>query len=151
MPVPPPVLPLLPDDVEASFYDAMQTGDLEKLMAVWAEDEAICCIHPGGPALHGAEAIRSSFAEIFARGPVDLQPVAVRRLRGEETAVHQVVEAVRLGSGSEARSVQALASNVYLLTPQGWRMVLHHASPAPAAAAALGMPAGSDHRPVVLH
>ncbi len=148
MPVPPPVLPLLPDEVEASFYEAMQTGDLDKLMAVWAEDEAICCIHPGGAALQGAAAIRSSFAEIFANGPVDLQPLAVHRLRGEDMAVHQVVEQVRLGRGAEAQAVQALASNVYLLTPQGWRMVLHHASPAPATGP--GLP-GPLERPVVLH
>lgn len=148
MPVPPPVLPLTPDDVEASFYEAMQTADLEKLMALWAEDEAVCCIHPGGPALQGLEAIRASFGEIFSRGPVDVQPATVQRLRGEELVVHQVLEQVRLGSGREARQVQALASNVYLLTPQGWRMVLHHASPMPAAAA--GAPGPLD-RPVVLH
>ena len=38
-----------PDDVEAQFYEALQQADLEKLMAVWSDDEDIACIHPGGP------------------------------------------------------------------------------------------------------
>ncbi|HWI81551.1 YybH family protein, partial [Ramlibacter sp.] len=37
------------DDVEAAFYEALQTGDIEKLMACWADEDEIVCIHPGGP------------------------------------------------------------------------------------------------------
>ena len=59
---------LSPDDVEAAFYEALQTGDLEKLMACWADDEEIVCVHPGGPRLLGASQIRSSFEAMFANG-----------------------------------------------------------------------------------
>ena len=38
-----------PDDIEAAFYEALQTGDLEKLMGCWADEDDIVCIHPGGP------------------------------------------------------------------------------------------------------
>ena len=35
-------------EVEAAFYDALHRADLEALMALWADDEEIVCIHPGG-------------------------------------------------------------------------------------------------------
>ena len=37
------------EDVENAFYDAIARADLESLMALWAEDEEIVCIHPGAP------------------------------------------------------------------------------------------------------
>ena len=34
-----------PDDVEAALYEALQRGDIEALMAVWADDDEIVCVH----------------------------------------------------------------------------------------------------------
>ena len=45
-----------PEDVEASFYEAIARADLAALMSVWADDEEIVCIHPTGQRLTGAEA-----------------------------------------------------------------------------------------------
>jgi ketosteroid isomerase-like protein len=120
-----------PDDVEAQFYEALQQADLDKLMAVWSDDEDIACVHPGGPRISGPAAIRASFAAIFANGaiPLQLQPGA-RRLQSLGCAVHHVVERVVLADDRGERSVWVLATNVYLKTAQGWRMVAHHASPA---------------------
>ena len=30
-----------PDDIEQQFYEALQRGDIERLMAVWSDDEEI--------------------------------------------------------------------------------------------------------------
>ena len=38
-------------DAENAFYEALEHGDLEGMMAVWAEDEEIICVHPTGPRL----------------------------------------------------------------------------------------------------
>ena len=46
------------DEVEAAFYEALQRGDLEQLMACWADEDDIFCVHPGGPRQVGAPAIR---------------------------------------------------------------------------------------------
>ena len=73
--VPPPaVLLSTPDDVEAQFYEALLHGDIERLMAVWADDEEIVCIHPGGARVIGAAAIRASFEAVFAGGGLRLRP-----------------------------------------------------------------------------
>ena len=121
--------PSSPDDIEAAFYEAMQKGDVELLMAVWSDDEDIACVHPGGPRMVGAAAIRAAFEAIFANGAVDVQPDKVKRLVTNSCAVHHVLERVRIQTDEGPQQAFAIVSNVYLKTPLGWRMVLHHASP----------------------
>ena len=58
-----------PDDAEEIFYDAIARADLDALMNLWAEDEEIICIHPGGQPLSGHHAIRESWQQIFASNP----------------------------------------------------------------------------------
>jgi ketosteroid isomerase-like protein len=118
-----------PDEIEAQFYEALQTADLERLMALWINDELVRCIHPGGPLLVGATAIRASFAQLFERGPIQVQVVDVQRLATEQLCIHQVRERVVAGT----RTAWVQATNAYLKTEQGWRLVLHHASPGQAA------------------
>ena len=57
-----------PQDAENAFYEALERRDLELMMAVWAEDEEIVCVHPGGPRLTGQEQVRDSWRQIFASG-----------------------------------------------------------------------------------
>lgn len=118
-----------PDDTEAQFYEALQQADLERLMAVWADDDEIACVHPGSGRLVGSIAIRLSFQEILAQGPLDVRPVRVRRLSLPNCEIHHVLEQVRVETPTEVRLAHAITTNVYVKTPLGWRMVLHHASP----------------------
>src|SRR5450631_4297752 len=55
-------------DAEQAFYSALQKSDLEAMMAVWAEDEDIYCVHPSGARLNGIDQIRESWRQIFAGG-----------------------------------------------------------------------------------
>jgi ketosteroid isomerase-like protein len=55
-------------EVEAAFYDALNRADVDALMALWADDEEIVCVHPGGPRLIGHAAIRASWEAILERG-----------------------------------------------------------------------------------
>jgi ketosteroid isomerase-like protein len=118
-----------PDEIEQQFYEALQRGDIERLMATWADDEEISCVHPGGPRLVGAGAIRAAFESIFANGAVNAHPEKVRRLQTHNCSVHSVLEHIRLMSADGPQSAWVVATNVYLLTAQGWRLVAHHASP----------------------
>jgi ketosteroid isomerase-like protein len=117
------------DETEAQFYEALQQGDIERLMAAWADDEEIVCVHPGGPRVVGIAAIRAAFESIFAHGAVDAHPERVRRLQSHGSAVHSVLERVNLMTPEGPRSAWVIATNVYQKTPQGWRLVAHHASP----------------------
>jgi len=119
-----------PDDTEQQFYEALQHGDLERLMDVWADEEEIAVIHPGGPRIVGPGAIRAAFAALFEQGrSVNATPETVRRLRAGDTAIHHVLERVLVPGPQGARHAWVIATNVYLNTSRGWRLVLHHASP----------------------
>ena len=130
------------DDIEATFYEAMQTGDLEKLMDCWADEDDIVCVHPGGPRLVGNAAIRAAFEALFANGTVNAQPEQVCKVESLTSAMHNVVERIAVLTNEGAQHALVLATNVYQRTPQGWRMVAHHASPGAVAGVseALGEP-----------
>jgi uncharacterized protein (TIGR02246 family) len=130
---PPPSPPATADDIEAQFYEALQRGDLERVMAAWSDDEDISCVHPGGARLVGPEPIRASFAAIFRNGPIDARPEQVRRLQSHACAVHAVLERVQASGEEGVQVAWVLATNVYVRGAQGWRLVAHHASPANAA------------------
>ncbi len=116
------------DDTEAAFYDAMQHGDVDAMMACWADEDEIVCIHPDGPRLIGAGPIRAAYESLFAAGPVRVLPRSVRKVEALNCAVHSVVERIELMTDSGLRSAEVAATNVYLKTTQGWRLVTHHAS-----------------------
>ena len=94
-----------------------------------SDDDEIACVHPGGPRMVGPGAIRAAFEAIFANGPIDVHPDKVRRMNTHDCAVHHVLERVQVISDEGPQMAFAIVTNVYIKTPQGWRMVLHHASP----------------------
>lgn len=118
-------------ETEATFYDALNRADLDALMALWADDEEIVCIHPGGARLIGHAAIRASWAAIFASGGLPIVPSQLHETHNLMSSIHTVIEGVTASEGAPAH---LLATNVYVKTPRGWRIVLHHASVAPGAA-----------------
>jgi len=118
-----------PDDIEAAFYEALQQGDIEQLMSCWAQDEDIVCVHPGGPRLLGAVDIRAAFESMFNHGAVRATPLQVHRVLALASAVHSVVEQLEVTLPDGVHQALIMATNVYHKTPEGWRMVAHHASP----------------------
>lgn len=117
------------DDIEAAFYEALQNADLEKLMACWADEDEIVCVHPGGPRLVGMGAIRTAFDAMFANGTIRAWPESVRKIESLASSVHNVRERIEVLTDEGPREAYVIATNVYHKTAQGWRMVAHHASP----------------------
>ncbi len=119
-----------PEDVEAQLYESLQQGDIERLMALWADDDEVVCMHPGGERVIGQAAIRASFEAIFASGGVPVQPEQVHALNLMGTVVHHLVERITVDTPEGQQTGWVLATNVYVKTPLGWRLAAHHASPA---------------------
>jgi len=121
-------------DAESAFYEALERADLEAMMAVWAEDEEVLCVHPAGPRLTGHAEIRRSWAQMFS-GPARVRVHVAQQvaISGGMIAVHSVQESftVEGASRGDAQPAPVWATNVYLRTAAGWRMIVHHASPAP--------------------
>ena len=132
-----------PQDAALAFYQAFEGKDVDAMMATWAEDEDIVCVHPGGPRLVGYEAVRIGWEQLFAgetKLSFRLDEIVVIETVG--LAMQSAVEHVTVGNDPKARGA-AIATNVYLRTPLGWRIVVHHASAAPATAVVA--PAGPLH------
>jgi uncharacterized protein (TIGR02246 family) len=130
-----------PEAAEEAFYRAMQKNDLELMMAVWAEDDNISCVHPGGQRLDGRAAVRASFEQVLSSSPgMQFRLSDVSQFYDQNLAVRVLHEHIRLGKDSSFQP-PVVATNIYHLTDNGWRMVMHHASPTRSA----------DKRPASLH
>ena len=121
-----------PQDAEAAFYEAFMKHDLEAMMAVWADDDEVYCVHPRGGRVTGVAQVRESWRQIFAAAQsVRFQVREQHFLQAMMVSIHSVYEHVTLSGEARARGC-ILATNIYMRTGNGWRMMVHHASPAPA-------------------
>lgn len=138
-----------PMEAEAAFYRAFEEADLESMMAVWADDDDIVCVHPSGNRLCGPEQIRESWRQLFRNGPTLRFSLAGRQLvNGATLAMSSLNENIQV-IGEPGLRHSVTTTNVYLLTTRGWRMLAHHASPASTAPAAPEPP--DPDTPPVLH
>jgi ketosteroid isomerase-like protein len=135
-----------PQDCETAFYEALERADLEAMMDVWCEDEEIVCVHPGGQRLTGYDQVRESWAQIFAgkhRLSVHLSNQV--HMHGMMLAIHSLHENI-LVQGEPQPRTPVVCTNVYMRTASGWRLLMHHASPAPAL-----QPVRAAESPKILH
>ena len=98
---------------------------------------------PGGPRLVGYDAVRLGWEQVFAgdaRLSFRIEDIVVVETVG--MALQSALEHVSVGDDPKARGA-AIATNLFLRTPSGWRMVMHHASAAPTLASVA--PAGPLH------
>ncbi len=118
-----------PEDCARAFYEAFSSVEIDAIMAVWAEDEEICCAHPATAPLYGYAAVRTAWEAIFrnsAKMRLELRDEHWRTTIG--MAVQFAVEWIYVGEEPQPRG-PVFVINAYLRTPQGWRMLSHCASP----------------------
>jgi len=133
-----------PMEAEAFFYQALEQRDLEEIMLAWADDDEIICIHPMGPALEGLQSVREAWSVICDSGQeLSFELDSIRYSESAELAVHVLTERIAM-AGDPPKQASMLVTNVYRQTENGWRMVLHHASPGSA-------DESESEEPVVLH
>lgn len=121
------------EEAEEAFYSAMRDGDVDGMRSVWAEHDSIACVHPGSEPLLGRVAVMEGWMQILHDGIVPVQPEPLSASVGANLAIHLVNERVLDEGGRLIASV--VATNVYELGRDGWRMLLHHGSQTPAAPA----------------
>lgn len=117
------------DEVEAAFYAAFSSADLETMRKVWANSPHAVCVHPMSAALYGHAAIVDSWAGILAKGGGRIAHQTLYRRSEGKLAIHGIEERLLLPQGVEARMH---ATHVYAHDPEaGWKLLIHHASPLP--------------------
>ena len=124
-----------PEAAESAFYRAIEDADIETMMSVWDASDDIACIHPLGSRLNGIEQIRQSWRQMFASGTrLRFRISAVRTISdGSLLSVRLVHENITVLGVDEQPTQPIIATNIYRKGLQGWRLILHHASPGSAA------------------
>ena len=105
----------------ASYYHAFQTGDYVAMTSVWA-DEGVSCIHPGWQLIEGRAEVLDSYRRILANP--DQDPVSCSH-------EHIIIsgDIARVLCVETVAGATLAATNLFMRTAGGWRMVHHHASP----------------------
>ena len=102
-----------PQDAAVAFYHAFESKDIDAMMAAWAEDEEIVCVHPGGPRLAGFDAVRMGWEQIFAgetKLTFRLEEIVVLETVG--MALQSAIEQVSVGDEAAPRGT-AIARHVF--------------------------------------
>ena len=112
--------------IQAEFYEAFCDQDIEKMNAVWSDDDpSIRCIHPGMGALNGKEKVMQSWKQVFQSGKkFEIGPSRVEIEICGKTALCSCIEEQ---PGSAGPGLEAL--NIYRREGGEWRMISHMASP----------------------
>lgn len=121
-----------PPEVEAvteanqRFYDAHEERNLDAMREVWLHSERAVCIHPGWPILRTWPTVEESWRRILegpGRNQFILTNVAID-VSGASAWV--TLEENLVGPGG---TQTVAATNVFVRTDAGWKLVAHHGSP----------------------
>lgn len=118
-----------PEAAEAAFYAAFESRSLDAMMATWANADHIACIHPLAAPLNGRAAVAAGWRSMFeAAGQFRVAVELAHEIREPDRVLRIVREYLTIGHESEPRP-PILATNLFRREADGWRMVVHHASP----------------------
>ena len=116
-------------EVNANFYRAFESLDIQRMAAVWAREDYVKCIHPGWSMLSGWEAVRASWEMIFSNTKeIRFTLIDVRvQIRGPLAWV-VLTENLLSQVQQDVTATTLLSTNIYEKTNGIWQMVHHHAS-----------------------
>ena len=114
------------------FYRALEDLDLAEMDRLWLHEPWVRCVHPGWDVLVGWERVRESLEQIFAgTGWMRVTPTECDIHVFGDVGMVACAENITASRDSDVGVAVAQATNLFRRTPEGWRMIHHHASPAP--------------------
>ena len=114
------------------FYRAFETHDLAAMEGLWLHDPHVRCVHPGWDVLVGWDEVRAAWERILQN--TGWIRVSVTQSHAEvmgDVGLVGCSENITSGREGDVGVAVAQATNLFRLTPDGWRIFLHHASLAP--------------------
>lgn len=118
----------------AAFYAALEGSDIDAMRAVWSDQRDCVCIHPGAEPIHGTASVMRSWSLIMAHTPyiqfflTDVE-VSVVGDTAAVTLTENILAGVTEAGDSGFEGGRAAALNVFLRTPDGWRLWVHQSAP----------------------
>jgi hypothetical protein len=104
----------------AAFYRAFAAGDLPAMAALWSERQPVACVHPGWPALSGRAIVMESWQMILRTPPA---------LSFTDAEACDWGAAGLVLCRERVAGTTLVASNLFVLEDDAWRMVHHQATP----------------------
>ena len=121
-----------PQEAEDAFYDALEEGDLDRLLAVWADTDDISCLLPMYPLIQGRDGVGEVFSQLFSQGHgVELSVSHLNWIQSDDIAIHQVEETILKVPPGTTPPPPFYGTNIYRKDNQGWRLIIHQNAPTP--------------------
>ena len=115
------------------FYKAFNARDLSAMKEIWSSHQNVTCVHPGWSPLNGFEPIIDSWQGIFKNsGNMDIQISDINMLVSNDLAWVSCVEKLYTIASHGVLASKVFSTNLFKLNQDGWKMIMHHASPMPA-------------------
>ena len=119
-----------------AFYDAIESGDADLMAALWVDDAATTCVHPGAQPIHGTGQILRSWTVLMAGvGYIQffLTDVEVSLWPAADPQAATVVCTENIlsdaGSVESFSGGKAVCTSVLVKQAGTWRFWARHASP----------------------
>ena len=114
-----------------ALYAAFEAGDVDLMESVWdvVDPDQLVCVHPGWPMLRGRAAVLRSWSAVMAGTDyiqfflTDVQ-VDLHGAVAIVTCTENVLTSVDVGANATV-----VATNVFVLRAEGWRLRVHHGAP----------------------
>ena len=114
------------------FYRALEMLDLAAMERLWLHAPWVRCIHPGWDVRVGWEGVLESWRRIFEDTPwIRVTATQVQVEVFGDVALVGCAENITTGRDGDVVVAVAQATNLFMRTADGWRLIHHHASSAP--------------------
>ena len=107
-----------------AFYRAFASADLAAMDDLWSRESQVTCIHPGWHPLTNREHIMQVWQGVFTQG--NQAPVACRA-----PEVYVMGEAAFVICYEQLPDAMLVATNIFRLENNLWRLVHHQSGPTP--------------------
>ncbi len=123
-----------------AFYDAVETGDVDLMASLWADDPDTFCVHPGAMPVRGTPAVLRSWTVLMANvGYIQFfltdQVVTTLPRTGSDPVAVVITCTENILSGDETSGDQtftggkAVCTSTLIRDASGWKFWSRHASP----------------------
>jgi len=117
--------------VNRRFYDAFEARDVDAMEACCNTTAHAQCLHPAGVWLRGWDEVRPGWEHLFANiGYIEFELSDIRVHVLDPIGIVTCVERVTIPGSGGATVTEIAATNLFVLGDDGWRLLIHHASPA---------------------
>lgn len=117
-----------------AYRRSIEKADTSLAAQVWAETPEVSLIHPRGHE-HGWEAVKANFYEkvmgsLFSERRLDVRDIRVHRYPDAAVAEFYWDFTATVRADGFTRRTKGRESQVYVRTPEGWRLVhVHYSGP----------------------